>query len=217
MNRRSTTRSAFTLVELLVVISVIAILMGMLLPAIKSVRDKASATYCASNITNVQKAFLMYVLDWNDQVFWADFWIEGEPDTYMDRYVYGGRSTGNKYSGPQGNLFNNIVPRPLNMYVKDNIKAFQCPKDLIPTANWNDTTKFEQVGNSYAFNYYLADSKLTSIPDHSRIILFTEASEVDFPGDVVWHGGKANICYVDGHMTFSEVPVQTPTEPAWAP
>ncbi len=212
-----TNRRGFTLVELLVVISVIAILAGLLLPALKSVRDKAAATSCANNLANIHKAFLMYVLDWNDQIFWGDYWIAGMPDTYMDRYVYGGRSTGNLYSGGQGNLFNNIVPRPLNMYVKDKIETFRCPKDIVPTHNWNDTTKFEQVGNSYAFNWYLRDTKLTSLPDHSRLILFTEASEVDFPGDVVWHGGKANVCYLDGHMTFMEVPPDLATEPEWMP
>jgi len=200
-----------------VVISVIAILMGLLLPALRSARDKAVASTCGGNLANIHKAFIMYVMDWNDQIFWGEYWLPNTPDTYMDRYVYGGRSTGNKYSGGQGNLFNNIVPRPLNQYVKDNIELFHCPRDFKSCTSWNDTSKFEQVGNSYAFNWYLRDRKLTSLPDHSRLILFTEACEVDCPDGVLWHGGKGNGCYLDGHMIFMEVPYQDTNDPAWVP
>ncbi len=207
-------KDAFTLVELLVVISVIAILMGLLLPALKSSRDKAVAATCSNNVSGIYKAFIMYEGDYDDHIFWDQGPV---PETYMDRYVYGGRSTGNLYSGPQGNLFNNIVPRPLNQYVGNLIETFHCPRDVKDCPGWNNTTKFEQVGNSYAFNNYLCDLKLSSIKQDYRVIIFTEASEVDLPYDVAWHNGKANTCYLDGHIVFMNVPPQDPADPAWAP
>jgi len=208
----------FTLVELLVVISVIAILMGLLLPALRSARDKAVASTCGGNLANIHKAFIMYVMDWNDRIFWGSPANAGTPGN-MDRYIYGGRSTGNTYNGAQGDYFNTTVPRPLNQYVKDNVELFHCPRDYKSCTSWNDTSKFEQVGNSYVFNYFLSNNKLTSLPEHSRLILFTEACEVDCPDGVLWHGGKANVCYLDGHMIFMEVPNQDPntTDPAWIP
>ena len=103
-------RRAFTLVELLVVISIIALLVSILLPSLKKARDQAKDTLCKANLHQLGLAVQYYVQDSQDHLPW----IPGVP--------IGGGSPYHKAPFKQYRHILQLWP-----YLKD-LKIYDCPK-----------------------------------------------------------------------------------------
>ncbi len=209
----------FSLIELLVVVGIIAILIGIMLPALMRARHQSIIVQCSSNLRQISNAFNAYLIESRNTCFWrgADINIDG-----MDWYVYGGREGGN--TNLQANLFNRLVPRPLNKYVSRSMELFHCPADREMLPWTGGYTNFEYVGNSYNFNANgypkappapparagLAGIKITQVRSSAQTVIFFDGGLCN---DFAWHGhDKGNFCMVDGHVEFIKLPTDRPDE-----
>jgi len=154
---------AFTLVELLIVIAVIAILMGILMPVLQTSRLSASRIKCLANMRNMETAHWMYMTDW-----------EG-------RLVDVGLAHGGAHAKERAAWINTLQP-----YYKDKL-LHRCPVDRSP--HWPieeggrgipvppTTDQFRKT--SYGINNYLTAvtpekqyRKLSDIPRPSGTVHF---------------------------------------------
>ena len=77
MKARSPAHRGFTLIELLVVIAIIALLAGLLLPALASAKEKARFVKCMSNLKQVGLAFKLFATDHDGHYPWHVYQDEG--------------------------------------------------------------------------------------------------------------------------------------------
>ncbi len=171
-------RRGFTLIELLVVVAVIAVLMGLLLPALGRAREAARSTGCGSNLRQLGMGLTTYIGDYNNQM------PQVRVDGFSGNIVRGsnGSNIGSLFGGKLGTLpFFGIEKigaqrRPLNRYVTDDAvprddsesaKGFQMPIFDDPSDKGTDDpfipegfekgSMYDLVGTSYNLNDHALD------------------------------------------------------------
>ena len=188
-------KNRFTLVELLVVIAIIAILAGLLLPALANARKRAHQSACLNNLRNLSQAFMMYVQDYDDHF---PYYTNGVPGAgRMGGWVYYGSfpvPTAGNFDVKLGTVYDYV----------HHAEVYRCP---------TDGTK---SNCSYGANSDTRLAKAGSIDDTSaRPLLLEEGSVAETTNDgyfdldctprdhvVNRHHKGSNYLFCDGHVEW---------------
>ncbi len=182
----------FTLIELLMVIAIIAVLMGMLLPTIKGIMEKAKRTQAISQIKALETAIKMYettygYLPWYDD---GDTGTAGVQDYALGDTDYqvliGYLQNSSADADGDGNPDDN--PRGIRMLEVDNDQGLGNYED--PWNDWRDANQDKEDDNTTDFRYRI---KFDTNYDGEVAVSFTSGSADDetvYGSVAIWSLGK---------------------------
>jgi prepilin-type N-terminal cleavage/methylation domain-containing protein/prepilin-type processing-associated H-X9-DG protein len=114
-------KNGFTLVELLVVIAIIALLLSILMPSLKKVRDQAKTVICSTRMTQWGQGLVLYTMDNRDIIPYVSNVNTSSVDTTVEPYYWFdkmGRYISNKENDRTGGGGGNTYSLGSNFYLK---------------------------------------------------------------------------------------------------
>lgn len=211
-------QGAFTLVELLLVIAIIALLAALLLPALSTAQSKAKRTACLNNLKQAALSFQMYAAD-NDGKLAENLPM---PSQNSNSWVLGNM----KVSSDSTNL--TLIREGKLFPYASQVALYRCPADPSRTGNTPRVRSYSMnswIGSRYMDTYpratgyrtFIRDSEL-SAAGPARLWVIADEHEISI--DDAWflvamddsglvtsfpatrHEGRYGLNFADGHAEF---------------
>lgn len=202
---------AFTLTELLIVISVIAVIASLVIPMIGRTMSRVKNVKCTSNLRQIYAISMQYSQD-NNQVIISNLDLNPKVASYSmlwDKMLQRFSDTGKAVIGE----------RPPDIWA--------CPASdgLVTSGHSSDYGKNKYINNDYRTN--AITYKMTDLEPLPEILLFGEGNRDLWGHSPPWeliprHDDKANVVYADGHTEAIDPndlpsPDLWPLGPPWRP
>lgn len=202
-------KQGFTLIELLVVIAIIAILMSVLMPALRSARDHAKRLHCLNNVKTLTLGYLMYKDDHDGRI------VPGHtnPGNWVLRPPSG--------DAPLKDKLDTIRNGLLYKYVGETVDVYRCPADFrLKAASAIAFRSYSLPGgaNGEAGGTVTVAKKYSDIRRPAEKYLFLEDMDprgynigswiMGFNPDrwidplAVWHKGQSTLGFADGRAVL---------------
>ena len=188
----SGTRSAFSLVELLVTIAIIAVLASLLAPALSQAREKSRQVFCANNQRQLAFAWTTYagdnadllpynlgateigqMLDEHENYNWASSVLTWETEPGNTNFLLNTQGSLGRYLGTAAQVFRCPSDRAVSSVQRQAGWSERC-RSISMNAMVGDAGEFTRYGtnvNNPSYKQYL---KHSDIPDPSDIFVFIE-------------------------------------------
>jgi prepilin-type processing-associated H-X9-DG protein len=217
--QRMSMAGAFTLVELLVVIGIIALLISILLPALNKARESAKTVQCLSNLRQLGMIFRSYANSNHDYIVpVAVYTSPGIANTWYQQlnaagllFIYEG--AGNPWWDKNPNSIATCPSRPAPPQHASGLYHYGMSWMQFPsTADTFDTAIYLGVGGGgRKFSQLKGSSDRLLLADATNFAILRFHWVPQLLGDYYPHSGGANLLFLDGHGEWRKGPLPAGT------